>query len=235
MPEIRIAAATRKGTDRNNADRWAQFTSSTGQTAVCVVDMIGHAKTAPKTGTLMAETAVRIGVQRGALAGLLAAGALVADDGAGPESVPDGVAVLAVIHPGRHTRLTWVGDCEALEWNGRRLRTLTDPHTIGVFLRRNGDKTRARLHNNWIRTSLALATPTSVAEAETKAPSGTRVLLLMSDGITDQVKRRTIKHLTKRYATHPKKLAKKLVAAAENRPSGRRDDATVIVVTGTSD
>ncbi|WP_332010717.1 SpoIIE family protein phosphatase [Streptomyces uncialis] len=139
MSEFSIVTATRKGTDRNNADRYAHFTSSTGRTAVCVVDMIGHDKSAPATGALMAETAVRIGVQRGPL-----------------------------------------------------------------------------------------------AESETKVPRGERVLLLMSDGITDQVKRRTIKRLAKRHATRPKKLAKALVAAAENRPSGRRDDATVIIVTGTS-
>ena len=65
---------------------------------------------------LLAQVAVRKGVRRGTMGGLLTAGELIADPDV--ERIdPDGVAVLAVADPGDVTAVAWVGDCRA--WLGR--------------------------------------------------------------------------------------------------------------------
>jgi PPM family protein phosphatase len=224
--------ATRQGTGENNADAGAVFTSETGVTAVCVVDMIGHASTAPAVGQLLAETAVRVGAQRGPLAGLLAAAMLVADPGAGDEPEPDGVAVLAVARPGRPVELGWVGDCQAYGWDGRRLAARTDPHTMGTYLGQYGmppvpEQQLAAAHDAWVRTTLATATATSVALSE--APAG-ELLVLVSDGVYEQIPHERIERLLREHAETPQALAGALVAAAAPGADGDRDDATAAVI-----
>ncbi|MEV3875036.1 hypothetical protein [Streptomyces sp. NPDC049906] len=221
------AIATRQGTDRNNADASAVFTTETGTTAACVVDMIGHADTAPDVGLLCAETAVRIGAQRGALAGLVSAAALVADPGDRDEPEPSGVAVLAIASEGEDTHLAWVGDCRAYSWTGTELRARTTPHSMGEFLRWNQDTDLAPQHDNWVRTDLAGTTPTTVALAT--APAGELVLLL-SDGVDDQVPPAVMARLVREHHADPQALATALVEAAQDQPSGDRDDATCVVL-----
>ncbi|MER6911133.1 hypothetical protein ABT354_05595 [Streptomyces sp. NPDC000594] len=222
------AVATRMGTDANNADAVAVFRSETGTTAACVVDMVGHAPTAPAVGRLCAETAARVGAQRGALAGLVAAGALVADPGAGEEPEPTGVAVLALASPGEETRLAWVGDCAAYGWDGTTLHPRTTPQSMGEFLRWNQDLDLAPEHDNWVRVDLATVVPTNVAVSS--VPASERLVLLVSDGVTDQVPHHLMEDLVRQHATDPRALAQALVDAARAEPSGRRDDATVIVL-----
>ncbi|MGW6455523.1 PP2C family serine/threonine-protein phosphatase [Streptomyces sp. NPDC055078] len=227
MTAMQITTATRQGTDDNNADATAVFTSASGTTAACIVDMIGHADSVPTVGQLLAETAIRIGAQRGALAGLLAAGMLVADPGGGEEPEPDGVAILAITEPGEETILAFVGDCRAYSWDGETLSPRTDRHTMGEFLRWNQDVDLAPEHDNWVRTSLAKATPTSVALSA--APAG-ELLILMSDGVDDQVDPEVMVQLVRDHHDDPDTLATALVTAAQARPSGRRDDATAIIL-----
>ncbi|MGW4028266.1 hypothetical protein ACWEFL_02920 [Streptomyces sp. NPDC004838] len=226
-----IHIATRQGIASNNADAAARFTAADGTTAVAVVDMIGHAPEAPAVGRLLAETAVRIGAQRGPLAGLLAAAMLIADPGAGDEPEPDGVAVLAVARPGRPVELGWVGDCRAYGWDGRRLAARTDPHTMGAYLRQYGmppvgGGVLAAAHDAWVRTTLAAATATSVALAE--VPAG-ELLVLVSDGVWGQVRHEEMERLAREHGSTPEQLAATLVAAAVPGADGERDDATAVI------
>ncbi|MEU5976406.1 SpoIIE family protein phosphatase [Streptomyces sp. NPDC047315] len=223
---ITIATASRQGTGTNNADSAAAFTAADGTLAAAVVDMIGHAPTAPRVGMLCAETAVRVGSQKGALAGILAAAALVADPGAGDEPEPDGVAVLAVVEPDE-TRLAWVGDCVALSWNGKQLLRRSTPQSMGEFLRINDDEGRAIKHDNWVRIALSTSTATNVAV--TSVPRD-ELLLLVSDGVVDQVEHGTLETLVLEHADNPQALVDAIVAAAEPDERGRRDDATAVVI-----
>ncbi|WNV86650.1 hypothetical protein [Umezawaea sp. Da 62-37] len=108
---VRVAMATRRGVREFNMDAAAVFESASGLVAAAVVDGIGNNVDGAATMRLVAETAVRIGPARGALAGLLAAAALVEDPGVGV--APDGVAVLALAEPDGPTLLAWVGDSHA--------------------------------------------------------------------------------------------------------------------------
>src|SRR5262249_17147760 len=100
----RAATATRRGVRDHNMDAAALFQASTGVAAAAVVDGIGNDPRGATTMRLLAESAVRIGATKGALAGVLAAAALVEDPGVEPH-MPDGVIVLALAVPGRPTHL----------------------------------------------------------------------------------------------------------------------------------
>jgi PPM family protein phosphatase len=221
------AIATRQGTSENNADAVAVFTSEAGVTAVCVVDMIGHSPQAPAVGWLCAETAVRVGARSGPLAGVLAAAALVADPGTGTDPEPSGVTVLALAHPGEETRLAWVGDCAAYGWDGTTLHPRTTPQSMGEFLRWNQDTDLAPQHDNWVRVDLATAVATTVAVSA--VPASEPLVLLVSDGVADQVPPHVMEHLVRQHATDPQTLAQALVDAARDQPTGR-DDATAAAV-----
>ncbi|MGW5677562.1 hypothetical protein ACWEV4_21175 [Streptomyces sp. NPDC003860] len=224
------AVATRQGTDSNNADASATFTAADGTLAACVVDMIGHAPTAPRVGVLCAESAARVGAQRGALAGILAAAAIVADPGAATTPEPDGVAILAVATPGDDVRLAWVGDCAAYSWDGTHLRARSTPQSMGEFLRQYGMPGASVAYDAWVRLSLSTATPTNVAVASIPAPE---LVLVMSDGAVDQIEHAAMEALVRAHAHDPQSLATALVDAARTT-SGRRDDTTVTILTPTT-
>jgi PPM family protein phosphatase len=224
-PTHRVATATRRGSRPVNMDAAAVFTTSTGLVAAAVVDGIGNDEHGAATMRLMAETAARIGATKRALAGVLAAAALIDDPGTQPYH-PNGVLVLALAEPGQPTALAWVGDAHAYSWDGTHLHRRTDPHTMGAFLRQNGDVDLAPHHDNWVLTSLATTTATTVARSE--APIG-ELVVLMSDGL-DDVPHTELEALLARHHDDPQALAEALVATAAPDSSGYRDDATVIVL-----
>lgn len=222
---LRAAAATRRGVRDHNMDAPAIFRAESGIIAAAVVDGIGNDELGAQTMRLLAETAARIGATKGALAGVLAAAALIEDPGV-EEYKPDGVLVLALAEPGRSTLLGWVGDSHAYSWDGTALRRRTDPHTMGAYLRQNGDTELAPEHDNWVRISLSTATPTTVALSE--APAGELVLLL-SDGL-DEVPLNELEALVAQHQADPQALADAIVAAAREGEDGYRDDATAVVL-----
>lgn len=97
-------------------------------------------------------------MRRAKPAGLIAATELYGDPGAVTVD-PDAVPVLALAEPGEEIWVYWIGDCRVWGFDGERLRQYTKDHSMGEFLRRNGDPpTEAALHDNWVRTSLGQAT-----------------------------------------------------------------------------
>jgi PPM family protein phosphatase len=175
------ASASRRGTRRSNCDAAAVFTSNAGTLAAALVDGTGNTPHIASVARLCAETAARVGAQRGPLAGILSASLLVAD----PAEEANGVAVCAVAYSdGGPVEVTWVGDCRAYGWAGTTLRRYTTDHTVGEQLRRNGAALElAAEHDNWITTSLAHAVVATVYQVQVDAS----LVLLTSDGVHDQV------------------------------------------------
>lgn len=220
------AVATRQGTGPNNADAGAVFASENGSVAGAVIDIIGHPESAPAIGRLLAETAVRVGAQRGPFAGLLSAGLLVADPGAADDPEPDGVAVAAVVYPDGHTVISWIGDAHAYGWDGQRLHRYTTPHTYGQQLRQYGAPWEvSEDHNDWIVTSLSAATPATVLTVTGNDP----LIILATDG-TDCIPADELAAIVREHADDPQALADAIVAAAREDAAGYRDDVTVVVL-----
>lgn len=226
MPRVNIGLASRRGTEHNNADHAATFTTEAGTTAAAVIDLAGHHDNAPVVARLLAETAARVAAQRGGPAGLLSAGLLVADPGADPEPEPDGVAVVAVAHPDGPTVISWCGDSHGYGWDGTRLHQYTTPHTYGQQLREYGAPWNvAAGHDDWLLTSLSHATVAGIVTVTCPDP----LIILTSDGL-DALPMQTFTDLVRTHAHNPPALAAALVAAVPTSPDGYRDDTTVITI-----
>jgi PPM family protein phosphatase len=220
------ATTTRQGTGANNADASAVFVAVDGTVAAAVIDLIGHQANAPFVARLLAEAAARVGAQRGPFAGLLSAGLMIADPGAGDEPEPDGVGACATISPDGLTVISWLGDAHAYGWDGSRLARYTTPHTYGQQLAEYGAPWEiAADHTDWIVTSLSAATPATVLTVTCDDP----LILLASDGI-DSIPDDVLAELVRQHADAPQALADAIVAAVEAEGDGYRDDATVVVI-----
>lgn len=226
---ITTAAATRQGTEINLADSYATFTSEDGLTAAALVDVSGHAPTAPKIAMLLAETAARVAAQHGGRAGLLSAGLLVADTGAGDEPEPSGVAVVATRRDGERAMISWIGDSHAYGWDGTRLHRYTTPHTLAEQMRTLGIPA-GPVADDWLVSSLAQATPATVLSVTCEDP----LIILTSDG-TDIIPAGKLQQLVATHADHPQTLADAIIAAAEADDNGYRDDCTVVVIRHAAD
>ncbi|MDD7968695.1 PP2C family protein-serine/threonine phosphatase [Actinomycetospora lemnae] len=175
-----VAWAERRGPRRHHADAAATHRGATGRLAVTVVDGVGDSEAAGFTARLVADHAVRVAVLEGRpdLA-LLAAHELLASTG---DLVPGDAAAVVALAPGAgdpRWRLAWVGDCRALAWDGRTLRTLTADHTVAAAMRARGLHVRPRLENV-ITTSVRTVRPPEVGIAVVDDPG---TLLLVSDGV----------------------------------------------------
>ncbi|MFJ9979676.1 hypothetical protein [Streptomyces cyaneofuscatus] len=226
MSIITTGLATREGTAEDNADAARVYRMSTGTVGAAVIDGIGHGPRTSATAPLLAETAARVTAHRGALAGILSAGLLVADEGHdGEEANAVGIAVLVDEHG---TRAAWVGDCDILGWDGTRLRRYSTPQVMGEWVRQYGPPVEIAEHyDDWVRVSLHSATVATVGEVD--VPD--KVLLLLSDGAHDQVPADVMEDLAREHHHDPQALANAIVAAARADESGYRDDATAIVIT----
>lgn len=221
-----MTTATRQGTGPNNADGAAVFATEMGDTGAAVIDLAGHHPDAPFVARLLAETAARIAPQRGGPAGLLSAGLLVADAGAGVEPEPDGVAVVAVAQPGEATVISWIGDSHAYGWDGTWLHRYTTPHTYGQQLREHGAPWEiSAAADHWLTTTLGRATPAGILTVTSHDP----LIILASDG-TDCIPAAELKAIVRDFAHEPQALADSIVAAAQEDEAGYRDDATVVVI-----
>ncbi|MFI2209605.1 hypothetical protein [Streptomyces sp. NPDC020141] len=81
---------------------------------------------------------------------------------------------------------------------------------------------------DWFLISLSTATQLTVALSS--APVG-HLVLLVSDGVSDQTAPAALEQLVREYAADPQALDEPVVAAAEADDAGYRDDATAIVLT----
>ncbi|MFJ6214989.1 PP2C family protein-serine/threonine phosphatase [Streptomyces sp. NPDC092296] len=208
------------------ADSAAAYTSAgTGRTAAALIDGMGHTPEIVRLAPMLAETAVRVGAVRGALAGLLSAGLLLADPGH-----PDAVGVLVVTREDGGAELVWAGDCRAYRWDGAVLRQLTTDHSLAAYLTRAaGSDVPVHALVNFVGVTLGTAVPATVPYVS--VPAG-GMLVLTSDGVHDQVEPEELERLVRTHAD-PQALAEALVAAAEAGPDGARDDATAIVLAAT--
>ncbi|MFI2612038.1 hypothetical protein [Kitasatospora sp. NPDC018619] len=220
-----IGIARREGTAGPIADAAATYTSAaTGRTAVALVDGMGHDPDIVRLAPMLAETAARVGAGRGALAGLLSAGLLVADPG------PDGVGVLAVLRDDGSAELVWAGDCRAYRWVGGEGRPLTTDHNFAAYLTRaarGAGEVPVSALADVVGVSLGLAVPATTPYVSVPVDG---LLILTSDGVHDQVPADVLEGLVREHQDDPQALADALVASAEPNAAGYRDDATAVVV-----
>ena len=223
------ATASREGTSGPTADAAAVHRTADGTTAAAIVDGIGHDPGTVRLMPVLAEVAARLTARIDGRSAIVTAGQLVADDGTGDDPEPDGPAVVAAVRPDGRVVVHWIGDCRAYTWDGTVLAQLTTDHTMGESLRRNSgrDSPEYAAHDNWVLLTLSRAVPTTVGEAVALDP---HLVILTSDGVHDQVPHDVMEGLVRAHETDPQALADALVAAAQPRPSGRRDDATAVVI-----
>lgn len=227
---VTVGVAGRPGTEPPCADG-AHAHRRGERVCAAVVDGAGHheevcdfARHAPSTITLM-------GMAMGGLVGLTTAGRM-ADAYDRP---PHMSAIVASMEPGRPTSVHWIGDCRAYGWDGSTLTLWSTDQTMGEWLRWNGDKTIeivptevAETQDNWARLGLAQATEMTCRQLE--IPEEVPLVLLVSDGISDQVDQETAEGLCREHGSDPQALADALAAAAQTDDDGYRDDATAVVL-----
>ncbi|MFB7657897.1 MULTISPECIES: PP2C family protein-serine/threonine phosphatase [unclassified Streptomyces] len=232
--EIAVGVAQRPGTEPPCADG-AHVHRRGNRVCAAVVDGAGHreevvdfARHAPSVITLM-------GMAMGGLVGLTTAGRMVD----AYDDPPHMSAVYASMEPGRPTGIHWIGDCRAYGWDGEKLTQWSTDQTMGQWLRWNGGVPIeiAETQDNWARLGLAQATEMTCRQLE--IPEDIPLVLLVSDGISDQVDQEMAEALCREHADAPQTLADALVAAAEGEGEGKeeegtgelyRDDATVVVL-----
>ncbi|KAA6215042.1 hypothetical protein CP973_39260 [Streptomyces albofaciens JCM 4342] len=217
-----IGMAHREGTAGPIADAAATYTStSTDRTAIALVDGMGHSADIVRLAPMLAETAARIGAVRGALAGLLSAGALMHDPG------PDAAGVLVVTREDGTAELVWAGDCRAYRWDGE-LHQLTTDHTLAAYLTRAAkEEVPVAALADFVGVTLRRALPATVPYVS--APAG-GLLILTTDGVHDQAAPAVIEALVRKHESAPQALADALVTAACPDAAGYRDDATTVVI-----
>ncbi|MFE2970537.1 SpoIIE family protein phosphatase [Streptomyces sp. NPDC059340] len=87
----------------------------------------------------------------------------------------------------------------------------------------------AAKHDNWSRLGVAQASSATCRQVQIPVEDAALVLLV-SDGVSDQVPPEVFARLCREHAADPQLLADTLVAAAGEDESGYRDDATVVVL-----
>jgi serine/threonine protein phosphatase PrpC len=225
---LAVVSAFRKGTRPYYCDAVAHWTASDLTTAAALIDGIGNSARIAETMTALAWVAARMGAQQGGLPALLTCHQLIADPGAGTETPPDGVAVIAVSEPDEDTAIHYVGDARAYGWNGRRLRQFTTDHTVAQQLIVNGAPWEiASDHSNWVRTRLSKATVATVYSVEIPHDE---LVLLTSDGVHDPVPHEELEELFRRHDGDDQALVDALVTAAPVDEDGYRDDATALLL-----
>ncbi|MET9779363.1 hypothetical protein ABZ023_34860, partial [Streptomyces sp. NPDC006367] len=190
-----------------------------------VVDGAGHAAAVVRYAHITPPVITHIGMTMGGLAALTTAGQMAH----AYDVPPHASAVYARMEPGQPTTIHWIGDCRAYGWDGTALTRWSTDQTMGEYLRRNGVAVEiAAAHDNWSRTGLAQAGAAMCREAQ--IPEAVRLVLLVTDGVSDQMGHERMEALCRAHAADPQTLADALAAAAEADAKGYRDDATVIVM-----
>ncbi|MFJ1644947.1 hypothetical protein [Streptomyces sp. NPDC088258] len=235
MPEITThtiltGVATRGGTETPIADG-AHVHRRGDRVSAVVVDGAGHHEEVVDYAGHVPAAITLTGMAMGGLVALTTAGRMAA----AYDRPPHMSAVYASMEPGRPTGIHWIGDCRAYGWDGQTLTLWSTDQTMGEWLRWNGGKTIqivptdvAETQDNWARFGLAQATEMTCRQLE--IPEDVPLVLLVSDGVSDQVSVETVEELCREHTGAPQALADALVAAAQPDPDGYRDDATAVVI-----
>ncbi|MFE9250940.1 hypothetical protein [Streptomyces sp. NPDC007088] len=221
---ITVGMARRPGTEPPCADGY-DVQRRGRRVCAAVVDGAGHDEAVVRYAHVTPPVITHIGMTMGGLAALTTAGQMAH----AYDVPPHASAVYARMEPGQPTAIQWIGDCRAYGWDGTALTRWSTDQTMGEYLRRNGVAVElAEHHDNWSRTGLAQAGAAMCREAQ--IPEAVRVVLLVTDGISDQVGHERMEALCRAHAADPQALADALAAATEADAEGYRDDATVIVL-----
>ncbi|GGZ23588.1 hypothetical protein GCM10010387_15980 [Streptomyces inusitatus] len=234
-PVVTVGVAQRPGTEPPYADGWHVHRRGERVSAV-VVDGAGHHEVVVDYARLAPSTVALTGMAMGGLVGLITAGRMAH----AYEYPPHVSAAIASVEPGLPTSVHWIGDCRVCGWDGEKLTLWSTDQTMGEWLRWNGGKTIKVLpvevtetQDNWARLGLSQATEMTCRQVE--IPEDIPLVIIYSDGVSDQVTPETAEELCREHADDPQALADALVAAAEgenDKDTGEfyRDDATVIVL-----
>lgn len=222
---IQVGTAQRGGTEPPCADG-VDVHRLDGTVFASVVDGAGHHPDVVEAAGIVSAVITRIAATLGGLAGLMTAGQIVQ----AYDRAPHISAVYARATPGEPTAILWIGDCRAYGWDGETLTQYSTDQTMGQFLAwyEGVAVDLVDHHGAWARLGLAQATAATCRQAE--IPATAQLVLLCSDGISDQVPAETWPALCREHASDPQALADALVAAAEADADGYRDDATAVVI-----
>lgn len=224
---ITVGMARRPGTEPPCADGY-DVQQRGRRVCAAVVDGAGHDEAVVRYAQVTPPVITHIGMTMGGLAALTTAGQMAH----AYDVPPHASAVYARMEPGQPTAIHWIGDCRAYGWDGNMLTQWSTDQTMGQYLRRNGVAVElAATHDNWSRTGLAQAGAAMCRE--TQIPESVRLVLLVTDGVSDQVGHELMEALCRTHAADPQTLADALTAAAETDEDGYRDDATVIAIAAT--
>ncbi|MET9083212.1 hypothetical protein ABZX77_15165 [Streptomyces sp. NPDC004237] len=221
---ITVGMAGRPGTEPPCADGY-DLQRRGQRVCAAVVDGAGHDAAVVRYAQVVPPVITHIGMTMGGLAALTTAGQMAH----AYDIPPHASAVYARMEPGQPTTIHWIGDCRAYAWDGAALTQWSTDQTMGQWLRRNGVAVElAAAHDNWSRTGLAQAGAAMCRE--TQIPEHVRLVLLVTDGVSDQVSQEAMEGLCRAHETEPQTLAEALTAAAQDDGDGYRDDATVIAL-----
>lgn len=222
---VQVGAARRPGTEPPCADAYdVQRTGDRVTTAV--VDGAGHDPDTVRYAALAPAVITHLGATLGGLAAVITAGQMAR----AYDAPPHVSAVYARMSPKGATGLVWIGDCRAYGWADDQLTQWSTDQTMGQFLRWHGDVPAeiAGHHDEWARLGLAQATAATVREAQ--IPQALRLVLLVTDGVSDQVGHTGMEALCRTHGAAPQAMADALVTAAAADAEGYRDDATAVVL-----
>ena len=211
-----------------NADAAAvAYAPATGAVAAALVDGVGSRPEVVETVPIAAEVIARTAARSSALAGMMAAAAMMADP---TRTGPNAVAVAARYIEARDTwQVSWVGDAAAIAMVDGELTVLTEEHTVGALLRAAGvAETDAARWDHRVRIGLATATVATVGDAWATTP----LMILASDGVRRALDGR-LADIVRDHQDDPQTLADALVkaAVAAARDAGDvADNATAVVL-----
>ncbi|MFC5139673.1 PP2C family protein-serine/threonine phosphatase [Actinomycetospora rhizophila] len=218
--------ASRRGPRRHQADGAAVYRGPTGRLAAAVADGVGDSEGAGFAARLVADHAVRVAALEGRPdVALLAAHDLLTST---HDLVPGDAAAVVALGPGAgdpRWRLAWVGDCRALAWDGRSLRTLTADHTVAAELRARGLHVHPRLEHV-LTVSVRTVRPQEVGIAVVDEPG---TVLLVSDGVHRSVAAPALAAALAGGGSAAER-AERIVGLAA--AAGTTDNATALVLTG---
>ncbi|SFF75391.1 hypothetical protein SAMN05216251_12766 [Actinacidiphila alni] len=224
---VKIGTAQRPGTEPPCADGH-DVQRTHGTVSAAVVDGAGHRPATVRYAGIAPAVITHIGNTLGGVPALMTAGQMAR----AYDEPPHLSAVYARIGPDSPTVLVWIGDCRAYGWSAAGGLTLwTTDQTMGEYLRTRIGAPLPRIpeaYDDFVRLGLTEASAATCMQAQ--IPAAVRLIVLCSDGVSDQVKPEVWSRLCAEHGGNPPTLADALVAAACANAAGYRDDATVAVL-----
>ncbi|MFE2153729.1 SpoIIE family protein phosphatase [Streptomyces lavendulae] len=228
MPEhgtVVVGTARRPGTEPPCTDG-LDVRRRGNKVCAAVVDGADHHEDVVRYSSIAPAVITHTGMATGGLAGLITAGRIAQ----AYEAAAHASAVYACMEPDWPTAVHWIGDCHAYGWDGTALTRWTTDRATGQRLRRDGGIPTVIAEARESRERLGLAQAGVATCHQVEIPEEVRLVLLVSDGVSDQVGQDMAEALCRCHGANPQALADALVTAAVADGDGYRDDATVIAL-----